>query len=133
METTVALETDFIRLLTRLISESDDSEPPIERAGRDLICTEPSLGRWFDSCDMIFLFETLALPDTVFQEEFPEIKLSPRDREAFAKILDMHSAECAHCNAKRAEDIEWKKRIDKAFVYNKQAIAQFLVGARSKW
>lgn len=132
METRVALETDFIQLLTRLISESDDGDPPIERTGRDLTCSQPDLGRWFDDCDVPFLFETLALPDLVFQEEFPGIKLSKLDREAFTKTLDTHCTECARCNAKKAEDIEWKMRVDKAFVENKQAIGQFLADSRKR-
>jgi hypothetical protein len=132
METRVALETDFIQLLARFISESDDGEPPIERTGRDLTCSQPNLGRWFDDCDVPFLFETLALPDAVFQEEFPGITLSKRDREAFLQTLDTHCTECARCNAKKAEDMEWKMRVDKVFVENKQAIGQFLAGARWK-
>lgn len=132
METRVAQEADFIQLLARLISDSDDSGPPIERIGKDLTCSQPVLGRWIDDCDVPFLFETLALPDDVFNQEFPGIQLSKRDREAFAKTLDAHCTECARCNAKKAEDIEWKLRVDKAFIENKQAIGNFLLSTRWK-
>jgi hypothetical protein len=126
METRVAPETDFIELLARLISNSDDSGPPIERTGKDLTCSQPILGRWIDDCDVPFLFDTLALPDHVFKQEFPGIKLSQKDRETFAKTLDTHCTECARCNSKRVEDIEWKRRVDEAFVENKQIIGRFL-------
>ena len=126
METRVAPETDFIQLLARLISESDDSDPPIERPGKDLTCSQPILGQWIDDCDVPFLLETLVLPDEIFAQEFPGILLSKRDREAFAKTLTTHCAECARCNAKKAEDIEWKQRVDKALVENKQAIGHIL-------
>jgi hypothetical protein len=132
METRVALEADFIELLARLMSETDEGEPPFERTGRDLPCSQPGLGRWIDDCDVPFLLETLALPDDVFAREFPGIKLSQRDREAFARTLDTHCTECAHCGAKNAEDIAWKLRVDKAFVENKQAIGHFLTGATRK-
>lgn len=132
METRVALEAGFIQLLTKLISESDDGDPPIERTGKDLTCSQPVLGQWIDDCDVPFLFETLALPDEIFAQEFPGIRLSKSDREAFATTLTTHCADCAHCNAKKAEDDAWKRRVDKVFVENKQAIGQFLVGAKRK-
>ena len=132
METKVVPETDFIELLVTLISYSDDSGPPIERTGKDLTCSQPILGRWIDDCDVPFLFETLALPDHVFNQEFPGIQLSQKDRETFAKTLDAHCTECATCNAKKAEDSEWKLRVDKAFVENKQVIGRFLAATRWK-
>lgn len=132
MVTGIALETDFPQLLAKLISESDDGEPPIERTGKDLSCLRPVIGQWIDDCDVPFLFDTLALPDNVFNQEFPGIKLSKSDRETFARILETHCSECARCNAKRVEDIEWKMRVDKAFVENKQAIGLFLTANRWK-
>lgn len=132
METRVASETDFIELLARLISNSNDSGPPIDRTGKDLTCSQPILGRWIDDCDVPFMFETLALPDHVFNQEFPGIKLSQKDRETFAKTLDTHCKECARCNAKRAEDIEWKLRFDKTFAENKPVIGRFLAATRWK-
>ena len=132
METRVALETDFIELLARLIAESRDGDPPIERAGKDLKCSQPVLGQWIDQTDVPFLLETLFLPDEVFVREFPEIPLSRRDREAFAKTLNTHCTECARCNAKKAEDIAWKLRVDQAFVENKDVIGHFLTGSKRK-
>jgi len=132
METRVALEADFIQLLARLISESDDGDPPIERTGKDLTCSQPVLGQWIDDCDVPFLLETLALPDEVFAQEFPGITLSQNDREVFAKTLVMHFTECAHCNAKKAEDVAWKLAVDKAFVENKRTIGQFLSSTKRK-
>ena len=132
MKTIVAPEADFIQLLARLISESDDGDPPIERTGKDLSCSQPALGQWIDDCDVPFLLETLALPDEVFSQEFPGIPLSRRDREAFAKTLMTHCTECARCNAKKAEDIEWKLRVDKTIVENKQAIGHFLTDTTRK-
>jgi hypothetical protein len=128
--TVEAVEADLIQLLMRLISEGDSGQPPIERAGKDLTCSQPKLGRWIDDCDVPFLFQTLALPDDVFDREFPGIRLSQKDRESFAKTLDTHCTECARCNAKRAEDGLWQSRVDKAFVENKQAIGHFLTGKR---
>lgn len=132
METRVAPDVDFLQLLARLISESDDGDPPIERSGKDLTCSQPVLGQWIDDCDVPFLLETLALPDDIFVQEFPGIPLSRRDRQAFAKTLTTHCTECARCNAKRAEDIEWKLRVDKAIVENKQAIGHFLTDTTRK-
>lgn len=126
MKTRVALETDFAQLLARLIGESDDDDPPFERTGKELTCSQPVLGRWIDDCDFPFLMETLALPDHVFSQEFPEIKLSHRDREAFAKVLNSHCKECARCNAKQAEDIAWRHRVEKVIVKNKETIAAVL-------
>lgn len=131
METRVALETDFIQLLARLICEND-GDPPNQRTGKDLTCSQPVYGRWIDDCDVPFLMETLALPEEVFDQEFPGIKLSQRDRESFAKTLDNHCAECARCNSKKAEDALWKRRVEKAFVENKEAIADFLAGTERK-
>ena len=131
METRVALETDFIQLLARLIAESD-GDPPIKRTGEDLTCSQPVFGRWIDDCDFPFLMETLALPDHVFAQEFPGIKLSQTDREAFARVLEIHCTECARCNAKRAEDNAWKARVEKAFVENKETIGDFLADATRK-
>src|SRR5690349_16314639 len=126
MNTGVAVKTDFIQLLARLISESDDNDPPFQRAGKDLMCSQPVLGRWFDDCDFPFLMETLALPDHVFSREYPEIPLSLEDRQSFAATLQAHSRECAHCNAKKTEDIEWKQRVDKTFEKNKGLIGALL-------
>jgi hypothetical protein len=128
----IAQQTDFIQLLSSLISESDDGEPPIERTGKDLTCSQPIIGRWIDDCDVPFLFDTLSLPDDVFNQEFPGIKLFKRDRETFARILETHCTECARCNAKRVEDLEWKMRVDKALVENKQAIGHFFAAKRWK-
>jgi hypothetical protein len=133
METRIAHEADLIQLLARLISESDDGDPPIERTGKDLTCSQPVLGQWIDDCDVPFLLETLALPDKIFAQEFPGIPLSQRDREAFAKTLITHCTECARCNGKKAEDIEWKLRVDKAIAKNKQAIGHFLADTTRKW
>jgi len=126
MKTRVALETDFVHLLARLIGASDDDDPPIERTGKELTCSQPVLGRWIDDCDFPFLMETLALPDRVFSQEFPEIKLSHKDRETFAKVLTTHCKECARCNAKQAEDIAWRLRIKKVIAKNKEAIGAAL-------
>jgi hypothetical protein len=127
MNTKVALETDFIQLLARLISEGDDNDPPIPRTGKNLMCSQPVLGRWFDDCDFPFLMETLALPDHVFSLEYPEIHLSLEERQAFASALQTHSRECAHCHAAKTEDIEWKQRVDKAFDKNKRLIGALLI------
>jgi hypothetical protein len=132
METRVAMEADFIQLLARLIAESDDCDPPIQRSGKDLSCSQPALGRWIDDCDFPFLMDTLALPDSVFGQEFPEIPLSQAKRAAFAKTLETHCQECARCHAKQAEDIEWKLRVDRAFAENKQIIATLLPNATRK-
>lgn len=132
METRVALEIDFIQLLARLISESDDGDPPFGRTGKDLTCSQPVLGQWVDDCDFPFLMDTLALPDNVFAQEFPGIRLSLADREAFGKTLERHCTECAHCHAKQAEDIAWKLRVDKAIDENKEAIGEFLTETTRK-
>ena len=132
METRVAAEADFIQLLARLISESDDNDPPIKGTGKDLTCSQPLLGRWIESCDVPFLMETLALSNYVFGQEFPEIPLSQDARQAFAKTLEDHCRECAPCHAKQAEDIGWKLRVDKAIDKNKRAIGDALAKAAGK-
>lgn len=126
MKTSVALGADFIQLLAHLISESDDNDPPFKRTGKNLTCSQPVLGRWIEDCDFPFLMETLALPDHVFSREFPEILLSLEDRQAFASVLQTHSHECAHCHAKKTEDIEWKQRVDKALDQNKRLLGAWL-------
>lgn len=125
MKTRVAPETDFIELLARLICESDD-DPPIRRAGKDLPCSELNVGQWVQDCDFPFLMDTLALPDNVFGREFPGIALSQKERKAFAKTLEKHCSDCARCNAKRAEDLAWKLRVDEAIDDNREAIGEAL-------
>ena len=125
METRVAPETDFIELLARLICESDNNTP-IRRAGNDLPCSEPYVGRWVQDCDFPFLMDILALPDKVFVREFPGIALSQKEREAFANTLEKHCSDCARCNAKQAEDIAWMLRVDEAIVDNWEAIGEAL-------
>jgi hypothetical protein len=132
METRVVVEADFIHLLARLISESDDNDPPIKETGKDLTCSQPLLGRWIEGCDVPFLMETLALSDYVFGKEFPEIPLSQDARQAFAKTLEDHCRECAPCHAKQAEDLGWELRVDKAIAKNKRAIANALTKAAGK-
>jgi hypothetical protein len=132
METTVAVEADFIQLLARLISETDDGAPPFRRTGNDLTCSLPALGKWVERCDYPFLMDTLALSDNVFGQEFPGIPLSQKDRAAFAKTLDRHCTECAHCHAKKTEDMAWKARVDKAITKNKKAIGDALARTVSK-
>lgn len=126
MTTRVALEAGFLELLVRLIGESDDNDPPCQRTGESLSCSQPLIGRWIDDCDFPFLMDTLALPDSVFSEEFPGIRLSHEEREAFARLLKMHCTECARCNAKQAEDVAWKVRVDKIIAKNKHTIAAIL-------
>ncbi len=126
MNTRVALEADFIQLLARLISENDDGDPPFKGTGKNLTCSQPVLGRWIDDCDFSFLMETLALPEHVFNHEFPEIPLSLEDRQAFASVLEAHSRECAHCHAKKTEDIQWKQRVDEVIGKNKRMIGAWL-------
>jgi hypothetical protein len=132
METRVAVDADLIQLLVRLISESDDNDPPIKRTGEDLSCSEPLLGRWIDRCDVPFLMDTLALSDHVFGQEFPEIPLSQADRATFAQTLETHCRECAHCHAKQAEDIAWQLRVENAITKNKPAIRVALAQAAGK-
>jgi hypothetical protein len=124
MEIRVAPETDFIELLARLICESDDDPP--RRIGKDLPCSEPNVGKWIQDCDFPFLMYTLALPDSVFMREFPGIALSHKKREAFAKTLEKHCSDCARCNAKQAEDIAWKLRVDEAIADHREAIGEAL-------
>ena len=126
MKTKVALETDFFQLLAQLISESNDSDPPIERTGKDLTCSQPMLGRWVSDCDFSFLMETLALPDNIFGHQFPGIPLSQNERQAFANTIQDHCRECAPCHAKRADDLAWKLRVEKAIANNKQTIGDAL-------
>ena len=132
MKTRVALETDFDRLLARLLGESDDNDPPFQRTGKDLSCSQPLIGRWIDDCDFPFLMDTLALPDDVFSQEFPGILLSHEEREAFARLLKTHCTECARCNAKQAEDIAWKVRVDKVIAKHKHTIGAILADETHK-
>lgn len=125
MDRRVAPETDFIELLARFICESDN-DPAIRRTGKDLPCSEPNLGRWIQDCDFPFLMDTLALPDNVFAGEFAGINLAQKEREAFAKTLEKHCSDCARCNAKQADDIAWKLRVDEAMVENREAIGEAL-------
>ena len=132
METRVAIDADFIQLLTRLIAESDDGDPPFKRTGEDLSCSQPHLGQWIDRCDVPFLMDTLALSDQVFGQEFPGLRLSQQERTAFAGTLEQHCQECASCHAKQAEDIAWKLRVEKTIARNKHAIADALAEASGK-
>ena len=130
MATGIQVQTDLIQLLARLIAASDKG-PPAKRTGNDLSCSNPTLGKWIDDCDFPFLMETLALPDEVFECEFPEIRLSHQERETFAQSLNGHCKECARCHAKRAEDLEWVSCVDKALA-EKDTIGEFFSGIPRK-
>lgn len=130
MKARVAIKTDFIELLARLIRAENDN--PKSRSGSDLTCSQPTLGRWIQECDVPFLMETLELVDSVFNEEFPGIRLTQDERKLFAKTLVEHCRECARCHAKQAEDTEWKLKVERAFAENKQTIGEVLIKPNRK-
>jgi len=129
--TTTVVETNIIELLAKIVAEVDDEDPK-RPTGSDLPCSQPALGRWISACDFPFLMETLALPDSVFKQEFPGIQVTRQERTVFAKLLRKHCGECAHCGAKQAEDDDWKLRVEKAFAEHKDMVAQVLTRAAMK-
>lgn len=125
------VETNWIELLASLVAEVSD-ENPQRRSGSNLQCSQPMLGKWINDCDVLFLMDTLALSDKVFESEFPGIRLAQNERFAFASRLIAHCKECARCNAKQAEDIEWKLQVDNALDDNRELLAQVLTRAVGK-
>ena len=129
--TTTVVEAKIIELLARIVAEVDEEDPK-STTGSDLPCSQPILGRWISDCDFPFLMETLALPDSVFKQEFPGIELTQQERAVFAKLLRDHCTECARCGAKQAEDDDWKLRVEKAFAKHKEMVKQVLTQAAGK-
>jgi hypothetical protein len=130
------MEKELIALLSGSIIEREDDTPSRlstqEDALKDSKCIEPRLGRWIDSCDFPFLIETLALDDTVFSQEFPNVKLEAAERKRFANDLEAHCEVCTHCHLKRAYDLEWQSRVKRAFADNKQAAGEIITRAIGK-
>ena len=129
--TTTVVENNIIELLARIVAQVDDKDPK-RPTGSDLPCSQPIIGRWISGCDFPFLMETLALPDSVFKQEFPGIQVTQQERTVIANLLRKHCMECAHCGAKQAEDDDWKTRVEKAFAEHKDLVAQVLTRATLK-
>jgi hypothetical protein len=128
--------TELIELLARFIKERD-ADTPIRLAEQEAElkkrpCKDRELGKWIDGSDFPFLIETLMLSDAVFAQEYPDVRLAAEERKRFAYALEAHCEGCAHCGLKRAYDLEWQARVNKAFSANKEAIGKALARAVGK-
>ena len=121
---------NLLTLLSTLIVQKDEDaafrlkEQQIKLS--ETVCTKPDLGKWIDQCDFPFLIETLMLDHTIFVKEFPGIEFPEKERKAFARSLEAHCEDCAHCFLKRSYDLEWQSRVDTALNENRTAIGKAL-------
>jgi hypothetical protein len=136
MSTIKDMETDLFETLSRCIRQRDEDTlfrlAEQEAELKKLKCSDPELGRWIDGNDFPFLIETLMLSDAVFSEEYPGVKLSFENRKQFAAALEEHCELCERCGMRRAADLEWKSRVDRAFAENREVFAQVIARAAGK-
>lgn len=129
MDKNMITEVSLIALLSGLIHESD-KDTPFQSGERGdalngLTCSEPRrLGRWIESCDFPFLIETLMLDDHVFAKEFPCVTMTAAGRRDLANALEEHCETCPRCGWKRAADLEWQARVNRAVTENKRLIGE---------
>lgn len=131
MSTSRDTETSLFELLTKSIKERDEDAPmrpaELENELRALQCSDPeSLGKWIAANDFPFLIETLTLDDSVFALEFPGIGLTLEERKKLASALEDHCERCPRCGLKRAYDLEWQARVDRALAENREIIVATL-------
>ena len=130
------MEKDLVALLSSLIIDKENDTVSRlnaqEIALKELKCMHPELGKWINDCDFPFLIETLVLEDAIFFGEFPDVKLTAEERKEFANALEAHCENCAHCHLKRAYDLEWQSRVNRAFAENKQVIGKAIAHAAGK-
>ena len=130
-------QTDLFELISRFIRQRDEDTPfrlaEQEEELKRLKCTDPELGKWLDKGgDFPFLIETLMLNDAVFSEEYPGVKLGFEERKRLAAALEEHCEICGRCGLRRAYDLEWKSRVDRAMAENKEVFAQAIARAVGK-
>ena len=130
------IETNLFELLSRCIRQRDEDTPnrlaEQEAELKRRKCTEPELGRWVEVNDFPFLIETLMLNDAVFSEEFPGVGLSSEERKRLVLTLEAHCEGCPRCALKRAYDLEWQSRVNRALADNKEAIDRTISSAASE-
>lgn len=135
MSTSRETEADLFELLSRCIRERDEDTPnrlsEQEAELNRLECAAPELGRWMDN-EFPFLIETLMLNDAVFFEEFPGVRLNSEERKRLASELEAHCEACGRCGLKRAYDLEWQARVDRAIADNREAFAAAMTRAAGK-
>jgi hypothetical protein len=136
MSTSKDMQKALFGLLTKCIRERDDDTPfrlaEQEAELKKRKCADPELGTWIDGNDFPFLIETLMLSDAVFSEEYPEVKLPQEERMSFASALEAHCEGCARCGLKRAYDLEWQARVNRALAENREAVGQAIARAAGK-
>jgi hypothetical protein len=129
-------EVSLIALLSGLIREGNDGAPVRSSEQGDslegLTCSEPRLGRWIEGCDFPFLIETLMLDDHVFDKEFPGVTLTAAERRALAHALEGHCETCPRCGRKRAADLQWQARLNRAIAENKQLVGEAIARAAGR-
>lgn len=133
MNSTRDMETAVFELLFRRIREKDEDTPNRLAAQEDelkrLECSDPALGRWIESNDFPFLIETLTLNDAVFSGEYPAVNLTSEERKRLMSDLEAHCEVCARCGRKRAYDLEWQARVDRAITDNQEEIGRIVAQA----
>jgi hypothetical protein len=121
---------NLLTLLSTFIVERDEDAPFRLKEQQTKLsetkCTKPDLGKWVDNCDFPFLIETLMLDHTIFVKEFPGVEFPEDERKNFARSLEAHCEDCAHCHLKRSYDLEWQSRIDRALTENRTEIGKAL-------
>jgi hypothetical protein len=85
-----------------------------------------------DVNDFPFLIETLTLNDAVFFIEYPTVNLSSEERKRLVSALEEHCEDCARCGRKRAYDLEWQSRVDRAIADNDEAFGRAVARAVGK-
>jgi hypothetical protein len=130
MEILIDIEDELSPLLARLICEVVGKVPK-QLVAHDK-CSNPTLGKWIDNCDVPLLMETLALGDAIFKEEFPEIPLTAEQRKVVANTLEAQCERCEHCQAKRAEDLAWRSWVVQAIARDKSVVRKVLARAAGR-
>jgi hypothetical protein len=124
------IQEELLPLLESLIREVT-GKMQIETVGT-LKCSYPGLGRWILSLDFTLLMETLTLRDSVFNMEFPNVRVPVEQRKDLANMLSAHCNECEYCRAKRDEDLAWKSTVDTALREDREVIRTVLARAIGK-
>ena len=136
MTTSNEMGKDLIAWLCGVIINRDAGAPArlsaLEKTLKSLKCDDPELGQWIMACDYPFMIETLRLNDSIFREEFPEVRLSVAERKGFADAVESHAESCERCRAKRLADVDWQSTIDSALTENKEALGKAIAQAAGK-
>lgn len=122
---------DFDGLIIDLVRKAEpDLDERLEsqaEALKELVCTNPVLGRWIDEYDVDYLMAAFNLDDDEFASNFPAMAhLNQHDRSQIIEAFEKHFDQCPHCYLKRGYDLEMNARIERAYTLNSATVAQHL-------